>query len=75
MEKEPILEKKKKPLEKRMEDLKQKGFHIDKYKDEEWIQCQTCFERANWYIEGNSYCNRCMSQKVEEFEQLVDEEK
>lgn len=80
MEKEPILEiksekteKKKKPLGKRMETLKERGFYVDRYKNEEWTQCQVCVERADWHIEGNAYCNRCMSQKVDEFEQAADE--
>ena len=77
MEREPTLEsspeKKKKPLGKRMEILKERGFYIDRHKDEEWTQCQTCQERADWHIEGNDYCNRCMSQKVNEFEQAADE--
>lgn len=68
MDKEPRLDLNKKSLEKRMELLKERGFFVDKYKDEEWTQCQVCLERADWYIEGNYYCNKCMSEKVDEFE-------
>ena len=81
MEKEPILEikpekeKKKKPLGKRMEVLKQRGFFVDKYKPEEMISCQVdgCREWSEWYIDGNCYCPRCMSQKTDEFERIIDE--
>ncbi len=77
MEKGPTLEPnkeiKKKPLGKRMEALKERGFYVGRYKDDEWTQCQTCYEQANWYIEGNAYCNKCMSQKADEFEQIADE--
>lgn len=73
MEKEPRFELNKQPLEKRMEALRKRGFHVDQYKDNEWTQCQICDKQAGWYVEGNSYCNECMSEKVGEFEQSADE--
>jgi len=61
--------KDKRPLHKKMEELKQLGYFVEEYESKEWNQCngENCFEQAKWYIEGNSYCDRCMSSKVEEF--------
>ncbi len=84
MEKDPIItteqlkeKKDKRPLWKKMEELRQLGWFISEYKENEpSVDCQTdgCTEFAKWYIEGNSYCPRCMSAKFSEFKEAKNEE-
>ena len=86
MEKEPILkikpeleikpekEKKKKPLWKRMKALEEQGWTVVKLEESDpWSQCQTCGEQADWVIDTNFYCNKCMSGKADEFKEAAEE--